>query len=91
MMTLPTPLPTNVSDYAAAREALIESERSLRQDYALIKNATEDELLADKFIREIRSEEAETIWSVEHLGVPNVFPGMAFLSGEFSLQIVVYT
>ena len=72
-----------VSDYLKARTEFIDSERSLRKDYELLKNATDDELQAEKIIRQIRVLEQNEIWSEEHIGVPNVFPGMAFLSGMF--------
>ena len=73
--------------YLVARTRLITSERSLRCDTAYLRNASKDELHAEGIIRTIRAEEAQSIWSVEHEGIPNTFPGMEFLSGMYILVI----
>lgn len=67
--------------YLAARSNLVAEDRALRRDTARVKMSTEIELKADEIVREIRKHEAESIWAVEHEGVPNTFPGMEFLSG----------
>ncbi|KAL5511778.1 hypothetical protein ACEPAH_4996 [Sanghuangporus vaninii] len=68
--------------YLAARAKLIAEERSLRCDATHLQNASKEELQAEQIIRVLRTEEAESIWSVEHEDVTNTFPGMQFLSAK---------
>lgn len=72
----------DLQSYLSTRERLITEDRALRHDNGLLKSASEEELKAEQIIRSIRSEEAQSVWSKEHEGVPNTFPGMEFLSGE---------
>lgn len=74
----------SVESYLAARTALISEERAIRRDFRELGNATDDELQADQILRAIKLEEAKTVWAADHPDVPNVFPGMAYLSGEFN-------
>ena len=76
------PIANDLQSYMLARDGLIVEDRALRRDTGLVQNATEEERRAEQIIREIRSEEAQTIWSVEHEGITNIFPGMEFLSGR---------
>ena len=78
----------DVEEFLARRARLIAEERALRRDAARIKNATPDERAADAVVRAVRREEEQSIWSVDHDGVPNTFPGMEFLSGEFARALV---
>lgn len=75
---------SDYDEYLAARTKLIAEERSIRCDTTYLKNASKEELQAEQIIREIRAEEAESIWSVDHEGITNTFPGMQFLSGEYT-------
>ncbi|KAI5124292.1 hypothetical protein M0805_008900 [Coniferiporia weirii] len=68
--------------YLSARASLIAEDLSLRHDSSLVKTASADELKAEEIIKAIKTEEAKTIWSVEHEGVTNIFPGMEFLSAK---------
>lgn len=70
-----------VEEYLTSRTALISEERAIRRDFRELGRATEDELHADQIVRAIKLEEAKTIWAVDHPDTPNVFPGMAYLSG----------
>ena len=80
---------TTVEDYLKTREHFITEERSLRRDRIRLENVTADERKADEIIRAIKAEEEKTVWSVEHEGVPNTFPGMAFLSGDYACFFIV--
>ena len=80
---------TTVEDYLKTREHFITEERSLRRDRIRLENVTADERRADEIIRAIKAEEEKTVWSVEHEGVPNTFPGMAFLSGDYARFFIV--
>lgn len=72
----------SVESYLAARTALISEERSIRRDFRELQFATEEELQADQIVRSIKLEEAKTVWAADHPDIPNVFPGMAYLSGK---------
>ncbi|KAF9246421.1 Metallo-dependent hydrolase [Melanogaster broomeanus] len=71
-----------LTDYLQKRAELISEDRALRVDYARATTFTPTELQADRIVRAIRAQEAETIWGVEHDGVPHPFPGMEFLTGK---------
>ena len=77
----------DVEDYLAARTTLIAEERSIRRDFKELDKVTEDELHADQIVRAIKLEEAKTIWAIDHPDTPNVFPGMAYLSGKLHCRI----
>lgn len=70
---------TPLEEHTQKRVALIEADRALRVDNARVSRPLEDH--ADKLVRRIRTEEATTVWGVEHEGVPHPFPGMEFLTG----------
>lgn len=70
-----------LDDYLRTRTNLINEDRALRTDYDTSKHISSAELRADRIVRAIRTTEAETIWGVEHDGVPHPFPGMEFLTG----------
>ena len=67
--------------YLKAREELISSERALRRDAPWIAKASSEETLAEEYIRAIRKYEIANIWAVERDDIPNMFPGMGFLTG----------
>ncbi|KAI6036488.1 Metallo-dependent hydrolase [Pisolithus microcarpus] len=71
---------TPLEEHTQKRVALIEADRALRVDNARVSRPLEDH--ADKLVRRIRTEEATTVWGVEHEGVPHPFPGMEFLTGK---------
>ena len=77
------PFNMDSSSYLSARANLIAEERALRRDFQYLHTASEDELKADQIIRSIKLEESVNIWNVDHPDVPNVFPGMEFLSGGY--------
>ncbi|KAL0946743.1 hypothetical protein HGRIS_012921 [Hohenbuehelia grisea] len=67
--------------YHAEREALIAEDRALRRDHT--RHAPSDaEARADQVIRNIRAEEAATIWKAEYPDILHPFPGMEFLNGR---------
>lgn len=68
-----------LEQYAKARQALIAEDRRLRRDST--REPSEDELKADKVVREIRAAEAVLVWGAEHPDIPHPFPGMEFLTG----------
>ncbi len=72
----------SVESYLAARAALISEERAIRRDFRQLEKAAEDELRADQIVRAIKLEEVKSIWAVDYPDTPNVFPGMAYLSGK---------
>ncbi|KAG8974155.1 hypothetical protein FRB93_001409, partial [Tulasnella sp. JGI-2019a] len=81
------------SIYRAQREALIAEDRSLRFDHqvkytaALGANGNTDTLTrADEIIRNLREEEEETVWSKVMDDVPQIFPGMRFLTAKKIIQ-----
>lgn len=75
---------TDVAEYQARRTALINEDRALRPDHATTDRSTV-ELQADKLVRELRAEEALSVWGAEHEDVQHAFPGMEFLTGEYQL------
>ena len=74
--------------YLLARARLIEEERSQRCDVPYIQDATDAEKKASAIVQAIKAEEAKSIWSVDHEGITNTFPGMQFLSAK---KLVVKT
>ncbi|KAI9571443.1 hypothetical protein HD554DRAFT_2076160 [Boletus coccyginus] len=71
-----------LDDYLRDRINLINEDRALRTDCDVKKHFPPAELRADRVVRTLRSQEAETIWGVEHDDVPHPFPGMEFLTGK---------
>ncbi|KAI6028501.1 Metallo-dependent hydrolase [Pisolithus orientalis] len=71
---------TPLEEHTQKRAALINADRALRVDHARLPHSME--LCADKITRRIRTEEATTVWGVEHENVPHPFPGMEFLTGK---------
>ena len=69
------------TNYEVSRSQLINEERSLRRDADWLSRATPEELRADAFIRKVRAKEAVSVWGVEHPHIPNLYPGMEFLTG----------
>jgi len=74
-----------LDDYLRDRINLINEDRALRTDCNAKKHFSPAELRADRVVRTIRNQEAETIWGVEHDDVPHPFPGMEFLTGLHNL------
>lgn len=73
----------DVQTYWARRDALIAADRSLRRD--VVGPYSEDELEADKVVREMRTEEATILWadsSRSFTDAPHTYPGMEFLNGK---------
>jgi adenosine deaminase CECR1 len=71
----------DLAKYEAERADLINRDRSLRGDHVRSSFST-SEAKADKVVREIRAEEASSIWSTEYASIPHPFPGMEFLTGR---------
>ncbi|EPS97019.1 hypothetical protein FOMPIDRAFT_1129241 [Fomitopsis schrenkii] len=80
----------DTADYMRRRDALIERDRALRVDTSRLRSLSDIETRAEAAMRMIRTSEAATIWGAEKSifeynpvdSTPNVFPGMAFLTGE---------
>ena len=70
----------DIQDYFSRRAALIQEDKSLRRENNSLQSLTKNELAADKIVRDIRAEEAVSIWGVEHDEFPHLFPGMEFLT-----------
>lgn len=76
------------------RDALIERDRALRVDTSRLRSLSDIETRAEAAMRMIRTSEAATIWGAEKSifeynpvdSTPNVFPGMAFLTGELCMS-----
>jgi adenosine deaminase CECR1 len=77
----------DLAAYQEARAALIKEDRYLRRDLHIKRS--DAEVRADQIIRDIRAEEASTIWMQEHESVLHPFPGMEFLTGASFL--IAYT
>ncbi|KAI0945708.1 hypothetical protein AcW1_001866 [Taiwanofungus camphoratus] len=86
-----------MNSYLERREQLIHEDRAHRVDSSRLKNLTDVEAQADRIVRRIRADEAQSIWGTEGKTIfdyvpedtsPNVFPGMAFLT---SRETVVQT
>lgn len=85
-----------MNSYLERREQLIHEDRAHRVDSSRLKNLTDVEAQADRIVRRIRADEAQSIWGTEGKTIfdyvpedtsPNVFPGMAFLTcTDFSLR-----
>lgn len=81
---------TELSQYEAMRQALIQEDRALRADNR--ESFTELEISADQAIRELRAKEAKSLWANEHPSIPHPFPGMEFLTGiEISFEIRLFS
>ncbi|KAF7344583.1 Adenosine deaminase CECR1-A [Mycena sanguinolenta] len=76
----------NFEHYKNERAALIQRDRSLRTDHSEV--LSEEEIKADRVLREIRAVEAATIWNEKYSDIEHPFPGMEFLTGR---SIVVQT
>ena len=68
----------SLEEYYSARAALISEDRSSRKDSSPV---SELELKADNVVREIRVQEAQSVWSADYNEIPHPFPGMEFLTG----------
>jgi hypothetical protein len=83
---LPATAMTNASDalsqYDASRRELIAQDRGLRVDH--LRSWSDQEKRADEIVRDIRSEEANTVWNADYPNIPHPFPGMEFLTGKFN-------
>lgn len=77
----------DLTAYQEARTALIREDRYLRRDMHIKHSDAEEK--ADQIIRDIRTEEASTIWMQEHDSILHPFPGMEFLTG--ASWIIAYT
>ena len=75
------------------RADLIRADRTQRVDAKLRASSNDAELKADQLVRDIRAEEAQTVWGTEKQEMYNIpknshiFPGMEFLIGTLSLFI----
>jgi adenosine deaminase CECR1 len=67
-------------NYQTQRDALIAEDRSQRVDYKDTPSVVE--LKADEVIRNIRKEEAISVWGAKHDDIEHPFPGMEFLTGK---------
>ena len=74
-------LEQSITEYNEKRRELIADDRSLRLDSQRKYSATE--LEADRIVRSIRAQEAETVWSADYPDIPHPFPGMEFLTGLY--------
>lgn len=83
------------SDYHTLREQLILEDRAQRVDAEKLQNPYHVEKQADQVVRTIRAIEATSVWGADTKSIfeyapgntsPNVFPGMAFLTGTSRLQ-----
>lgn len=80
---------TTTTDYMRRRNALVEADRALRIDATRLRSLSDVETRAEAAVRTIRRGEAAAIWGAEKSifeydpvdRTPNVFPGMAFLTG----------
>ena len=69
--------------YQRERAALIVEDRSLRRDRLVRPSPLE--LQADQAVRNIRAEEASSIWQQGNDSIPHPFPGMEFLTGVYEV------
>lgn len=77
----------SLGDYHAIRVALIGEDRFLRRDYTWAGSLTSAEMKADKIVREIRAAEATSTWNADYDSIPHPFPGMEFLTGNYSKKL----
>ncbi|KAH8826921.1 hypothetical protein DL96DRAFT_1669676 [Flagelloscypha sp. PMI_526] len=77
----------DVEAYNKQRMNLISQDLSLRVDTKR-PPLSKQEAQADAVVRQIRAEEAKTIWAAEHPEIIHPFPGMQFLTGK---QLVMQT
>ncbi|KAG8905213.1 hypothetical protein FRB99_000482 [Tulasnella sp. 403] len=81
---------TSLTAYTDARAALIAEERSLRLDhqpqYLETLGPAEVVRKADEILRKFRKMEAVSMWCVETEQIPNIFPGMEFLTAKEVIQ-----
>ncbi|EPQ58065.1 adenosine deaminase-like growth [Gloeophyllum trabeum ATCC 11539] len=74
--------PPSVGEYLSKRDAFINDERSLRREHARLNALSDAEAQADTVVRQIRADEAKTIWTDDNENMPHVFPGMEFLTSR---------
>lgn len=76
-------LAVDLSEYELKKKDLIALDRALRLDSNIPNGALSAlEKEADNVIRNLRAEEAVSIWAAEHSSIPHPFPGMEFLTGK---------
>nr|BAN05623.1 adenosine deaminase-like growth factor [Flammulina velutipes] len=76
-------LAVDLSEYELKKKDLIALDRALRLDSNIPNGALSAlEKEADSVIRDLRAEEAVSIWAAEHSSIPHPFPGMEFLTGR---------
>lgn len=88
-----------MASYWTQREQLILEDRALRVDAVRVQNLSDVEKKADQVVRTIRACEATSVWGAGAKSIldyspgdssPNLFPGMAFLTGVSNLPISIY-
>jgi adenosine deaminase CECR1 len=82
-------IPVNENTYFEERDKLIGTDRALRRDSSYIQSRSALEKEADEIVRRIRADEAESIWKEDHPDVLHPFPGMEFLTGQYSLCLII--
>jgi adenosine deaminase CECR1 len=73
---------SDIDLYLDERAQLIREDRALRTDQEILDNLTSSESRAEQIIRDIRQEEAASVWAAEHPEIPHLFPGMEFLTAR---------
>lgn len=80
-----------VEEYSSRRSQLIEEDRSLRLDRAKLQCLTSVEAQAERIVRALRAEEANSLWGQVHEDIQLPFPGMEFLTGKLSFGALSMT
>ena len=72
----------DLSEYLADRDKLMKQDRALRVDAVKLDDLTPTEAAAEQIVRDMRAEEAVSVWGVEREGIEHPFPGMEFLTSR---------
>ena len=73
---------SDIELYLNQRAQLIREDRARRVDHEKLDNLSPAEVQAEKLVRDIRKEEAISVWGAQHDEIPHPFPGMEFLTGR---------
>ena len=68
--------------YHKQREDLIRQDRALRVDSRITVAADDVRKRAENIVSKVEIAEGKAIWEKSHEGIPHVFPGMEFLTGQ---------
>ena len=80
--------PSEIEAYKKGRDTFINEDRSFRRDNIWKAQRSSAEIKADELVRKLRAYEASTIWKEKSESIPHPFPGMEFLTGAGTTELL---